>query len=144
MRIVLLVTGKVLLVTRKVLLVTTFFIGCEVSNLEPDEIPLEIYMNHPIKDGIYKVVDPPYNYTSVEYQTNPNQFVEWSSPDSFVIHHFGYPIKEPIINYTTISRSDGSGKQMIFTPDEFNGRVLKIIGCVIDNCKELKFELLEK
>ena len=114
------------------------------SNNNSDEpILLELYMNYPIKNGYYKIDYPnnrPHSYTSVEYQTEGMRRIYWTSTDSFTIVHMGYPITEPIINYSTYSRDDGSGKQMIYLYQDFINDTLMIRGCISEsNCKELEF-----
>ncbi len=112
--------------------------------LEPQEtIPLTLFMNLPKEDGYYIFDYPtnrPHTYTSVQYDTEPITRVFWTSPDSFTIVHQGFPITEPIINYSTYSRDDGSGKQMIYLYEPFIGDTLMIKGCVdIGNCRSLSF-----
>ena len=106
------------------------------------DISLNLYMNYPLEDGYYLIDYPdnrPHSYTSVEYQTEGMRRIYWTSPDSFTIVHMGYPITEPIINYSTYSRDDGSGKQMIYLYQPHIGDTLSVIGCIDDLCKELEF-----
>jgi hypothetical protein len=114
------------------------------SNNNSDEpILLELYMNYPIENGYYKINFPdnsPHSYTSVEYQTEGMRRIYWTSLDSFTIVHMGYLITEPIINYSTYSRDDGSGKQMIYLDQDFINDTLMIRGCISEsNCEELEF-----
>ncbi len=108
------------------------------------QISLEIYMDLP-KNGDFYVVDYPnekhHSYTSVLYQTSPLTRVFWTSPDSFTIYHQGFPIKEPIINYSTYSSEvDGSGKQMIYLYRRFIGDTLSVIGCIDEKkCRSVRF-----
>ena len=108
-----------------------------------EDIPLILTMNYPMEDEYYKIDYPnnrPHSYTSVEYQTEGMRRIYWTSIDSFTIVHMGYPITEPIINYSTYSREDGSGKQMIYLYEPFIGDTLSILGCVdIGNCESLSF-----
>ena len=107
------------------------------------DISLNLYMNYPLEDGFYRIDYPnnrPHHYTSVEYQTESLTRIYWTSIDSFTIYHFGYPITEPIINYSTYSRDDGSGKQMIYLYQDFINDTLMIRGCITEsNCEELEF-----
>ena len=104
-------------------------------------------MNNPIDDDQYLFDYPnsePHSYTSVLYTTLPYQRVFWSSVDSFTIYHFNIPITQPIINYSTISREDGSEKQMIYLNQSHIGKELSIVGCIWDSngndlCEELRF-----
>ena len=131
------------------LLMLVILVGCGNSQdntkpVEPQETtPLILSMNLPKEDGYYIFDYPtnrPHTYTSVEYDTEPITRVFWTSPDSFTIVHQGFPITEPIINYSTYSRDDGSGKQMIYLYEPFIGDTLQVIGCVDnDNCKSVSF-----
>ena len=49
------------------------------------------------------------------------------------MYHFNIPITQPIINYSTYSREDGSGKQMIYLNQSHIGKELSILGCIWDN-----------
>ena len=79
-----------------IILVLTLFISCNSSPLSDDDVEdnyfLNLYMNNPI-DGDYYLVDypnnSPHSYTSVLYETSPNQRVFWFSTDSFTIYHMG-------------------------------------------------------
>jgi len=68
------------------------------------------------------------SYTYVKYATSPVTRIFWSSPDSFTIVHQGFPITEPIINYSTYSDDDGNGQQMIYVYQEHIGDTLSVIG----------------
>ena len=108
-----------------------------------ENIPLTLTMNHPIENGYYLIDYPdnrPHSYTSVEYQTEGMRRISWTSTDSFTIVHMGYPITEPIINYSTYSREDGSGKQMIYLYQNFLNDTLMVRGCLSNSeCEELEF-----
>ncbi len=124
-------------------------LGCENTlNSEKDFSDnnfLNLSMNHPFDGSFYLVdYDSPKShwYVSVEYDTKPMTRVFWTSPDSFTIYHNGFPITEPIINYSTYSRDDGSGKQMIYLNTTMIGKVLSIIGCISEDiCEVLQFKL---
>ena len=125
-------------------------VGCEgIKSSEPYSkyIPvLEIGMDLPTTNDGYYVFDYPNNrphtYTSVEYISSPMERVFWFSPDSFTVYHMGYPITEPIINYSTYSRDDGSGRQMIYLNRSMIGKRLLVYGCINkDLCKELSFRI---
>ena len=120
----------------------SFQLGCEDKREFPHHPHfLHLMMDTPKIGNIYQLKYPPYNYTSIDYQTLPNRYVKWTSVDSFVINHMGFPIKEPIINYTTFSREDGSGKQMIYLSRDFIGDTLMVRGCMGKVCEELRFHL---
>ena len=134
-----------------ILLVLTLFISCNSSLLTDDEEEdnyfLNLYMNNPIDGDFYLVDYPnnsPHSYTSVLYETLPNQRVFWFSTDSFTIYHMGFPITEPIINYSTYSNGEGKGKQMIYLYQPHIGKKLSIFGCIgkkngDDMCEGLEF-----
>jgi uncharacterized protein (DUF2147 family) len=47
---------------------------------------------------------------------------------------------EMIVNYSTYSRDDGSGRQMIYLYRDFIGDTLSVKGCVdVDVCKSVSF-----
>ena len=141
-------TIRVKSITYRILILMSFSCGGGEDRLYSQEqveedIPLILKMNYPMEDGYYKIDYPnnrPHSYISVEYQTEGMRRIYWTSTDSFTIVHMGYPITEPIINYSTYSRDDGSGKQMIYLYEPFIGDTLQVIGCVDnDNCKSVSF-----
>ena len=70
------------------------------------------------------------------------QRVFWTSPDSFTIVYQGFPITEPIINYSTYSDYEGNGKQHIYLNESMIGKTLTIIGCLdTDYCIESHFDV---
>ena len=143
------------------LLMLVILVGCGNSQqntepLEPQETtPLILSMNLPKEDSYYVFDYPtnrPHTYTSVQYDTEPITRVFWTSPDSFTIVHQGFPITDPIINYSTYSRDDGSGKQMIYIDENSIGKTFTIYGCVegdkgttkednFEGCTKLKFKV---
>ena len=123
------------------------------------ETPLHIYMEDKILNnrklnwrGIWLVEYKGYRYTDVLYKTNPHRYINWETPDSFYVHHMGRIYPTPIINSQTLSRRDGSGKQMIFMDKNSIGKTFTIWGCVegdkgttkeenFEGCTELKFKV---
>ena len=98
-----------------------------------DDYEIELYMKTEVIDNIYQVDYPntsPHSYISVYYQITPPRIhrVFWASPDSFTVLHHGYPITEPIINYSTYSKEDGTGKQMIYLNRSMINERLSIYG----------------
>ena len=137
--------------TIRLIIVSTFIvsaIGCTEPNesIKSDDeiiIPLTLSMNAN-QDGEFYIFkyprQAPSSYTSVEYKTDPITRVFWTSPDSFTFIYWGREFTEPIINYSTYSRSDGTGKQMIYLYEDFIGDTLTVEGCVYpNNCKSLSF-----
>ena len=124
------------------LLLILILVGCNDYNSEREPIPLSLYMDLPVENGYY-VYDYPNelvnSYTSVRYNTDEITRVFWTSSDSFTIEHQGYPIKQPIINYSTYSDNNGNGKQLVYLYQNHIGDTLDIIGCVDETCKMIEF-----
>ena len=124
------------------LLLILILVGCNDYNSEGEPIPLSLYMDLPVENGYY-VYDYPNelvnSYTSVRYNTDEITRVFWTSSDSFTIEHQGYPIKQPIINYSTYSDNNGNGKQLVYLYQNHIGDTLDIIGCVDETCKMIEF-----
>ena len=124
-------------------------LGCEDVIPTPPtsvEYELSLYMKTDMSDELYLIDYPnnqPHSYIPVYYEISPPSFqrVFWTSPDSFTIVHLGYPITEPIINYSTYSRTDGTGKQHIYLNNKMIGDTLSIIGCIDVGCSSLSFVL---
>jgi len=123
------------------------------------ETPLEIYMEDKILNnrklnwrGIWVVEYRGYNYTDVLYKTLPHRYINWETLDTFFVKHYGRIYPTPIINSQTLSRRDGSGKQMIFMDKNSIGKTYTIFGCVegdkktskednFEGCTKLKFKV---
>ena len=127
-------------------------VGCEgIKSSEPYskyQPVLEISMDLPTNDdGLYIFDYPnnrPHTYTSVEYISSPMERVFWFSPDSFVVHHMYHYFTEPIINYSTYTSSDSTGKQMIYIYRPHIGDTLSVMGCIQgDFCKEVSFLVVD-
>ena len=116
------------------------FTGCNTifsdSDDNTDTTTLDVYMElEQDTNGYYQFDYPNENnnsYTYVKYTTNPTTRIFWSSPDSFTIVHQGFPITEPIINYSTYSDENGNGQQMIYIYQEHIGDTLEVIGYYSD------------
>jgi len=106
------------------------------SNNNTDTTTLDVYMELELDSNGYYLFDYPNesnnSYTYVKYTTNPTTRIFWSSPDSFTIVHQGFPITEPIINYSTYSDENGNGQQMIYLYQEHIGDTLSVIGYYSD------------
>jgi len=48
-------------------------------------------------------------------------------------------ICESIIQYSTYTRTDGSGQQMIYLSENFIGDTLSVSGCINEYCNEVRF-----
>ena len=116
------------------------FTGCDTifsdSDDNTDTTTLDVYMELEMDENGYYLYDYPNesnnSYTYVKYTTNSNTRIFWSSPDSFTIVHQGFPITEPIINYSTYSDENGNGQQMIYIYQEHIGDTLEVIGYYSD------------
>ena len=124
-------------------------LGCDdiITESTSERYELYLYMKTEMDDGVYLIDYPnnqPHSYTSVYYQITPpsTQRVFWASLDSFTIIHQGFTITEPIINYSTYSRDDGTGKQHIYLNRTMINKRLSIIGCVSeDECEVIEFDV---
>ena len=121
-----------------------FVISCSDSKFDQeDEVFLNIYMNSEMTGSHYLVKynsTKDHSYTSVYYQTDGLRYIEWFSDDEFCVEFMNDTICDPIVNYTTYSREDGSGKQMIRLQRSFIGDTLEVKGCISnDLCKSLSF-----
>ena len=122
-----------------------FFSCVEVveTEIELEFFHLDLYMDKE-KKGNYYIVEYPRNrdhwYTEVYVSSHPNVFVKWDSEDVFCVDFMNQIICEPIIRYSTYTRTDGSGQQMIYLTSDFIGDTLSVIGCIDENvCDELRF-----
>ena len=128
-----------------------FFIGCvDITSSEPtsDYIPvLDVSMNLPLTTDGYYVFDypngKPSSYTSVEYKSTPMDRVFWYSDDFFTIIHWGREYHYPIINYSTYTAEDSSGKQMIYVSPSHIGDTLSVWGCIDDLCDGVYFIVID-
>tara|TARA_Y100000310_G_scaffold116925_1_gene115598 strand:+ start:131 stop:544 length:414 start_codon:yes stop_codon:yes gene_type:complete len=121
--------------------------GCS-NILINDEIPLYLYMedniqnNRMLDENDYWWVEyTGYRYTDVLYKTYSQKYVNWETPDSFYVQHMNRIYPTPIITSQTLSRKDGTGKQMIYIDETFIGDTLTIYGCISENkyCSKLRF-----
>ena len=81
-----------------------------------------------------------HSYTSVYYKTNGLRLVAWFSDDEFCVEFMNDVICNPIVNYSTYSRDDGTGKQMIRLEKSFIGDTLSVTGCLTNNlCESVSF-----
>ena len=124
-----------------------------------NDVPLHIYMEDKILNnrklnwrGIWEVEYRGYNYTTVDYKTEPHTYIHWESPDSFYVKHFGGIYPTSIINPQTVSRRDGTGRQTLYLNENMIGNTYTIYGCVqgeegtnkednFEGCTKLKFKV---
>jgi len=112
-------------------LITLIFIGCENNTMGPntDEEFLDVYSTEQIdKNGFYHYSYTGHNYGSIYFETTPMTLVGWTSPDEFCIEFFEELICEPVINYQTYAREDGTGQQNFYMNSESIGDTLTLIG----------------
>ncbi len=108
--------------------------GCEdwnhsIMSPEINEEFLEVYSTQEMdKNGYYHYPYTGYNYGSIYFETTPTTLVGWTSPDEFCIQFFEELICEPVINYQTYSREDGSGQQNFYMNQNSIGDTLNLIG----------------
>ena len=121
-------------------------VSCEDrKSTQNDPYFLDLYMDTKIENNEY-IIDYNTNrsnsYTTIYYQTIGNTFVNWSSPDSFCVPLFNDLICDPIVNYSTYSREDGSGQQMVRLEKSFVGRSVSVKGCLSNGfCTSLSFSI---
>ena len=125
-------------------ILSLLLISCDNNVLTPDTGYLDLHMNGKQDiNGFYSFDYPNLDnnsYTAVYYETTPDTRVFWTSVDSFTIYHWGIPITEPIINFSTYSNDDGTGQQMIYLYQDFIGDTLMVYGCTEDDaCSSLNF-----
>ena len=132
----------------RILFTLVLVLGCGLSQdteeqLQKSTTKLELYMDTEMRDGLYVVQYPQQKeswYTSVEYITSPITRVYWTSQDTFCIEYMYETFCDMIVNYSTYSRDDGSGKQMIYLQRDFVGDTLSVKGCVdFDLCETVSF-----
>lgn len=84
-----------------------------------------------------------HSYTSVYYKTNGLRLVEWFSDDEFCVEFMNDVICNPIVNYSTYSRDDGTGKQIVRLEQSQIGEILNVRGCINDTCDEIYFTIIQ-
>ena len=117
------------------LIIILLMVGCENNIMQPEieESFLDVYSTQQMdKNGYYHYPYTGHNYGSIYYETTPTTLVGWTSPDEFCIQFFEELICEPVINYQTYSREDGTGQQNFYMSEEFVGDTLNLIG-YLDN-----------
>ena len=114
------------------IILTLLCIGCESpTGYSDNTIPLNVYStSNQDKNNYYHYEYLGYYYGSIYFTTEPLTLVHWDSPDEFCVNHNGNEICDPIINYSTYSRDDGTGQQNFYMNDTFIGDTLTIIGYV--------------
>ena len=95
---------------------------------------LNLYMNTTQDANDYYLIDYPdlesNSYTAIYYESLPWTRVYWTSVDSFTVYHMGFPVTEPIVNFSTYAGSDSTGQTFIYLQQAFLGDTLSITGYV--------------
>ena len=108
-----------------------FTIGCEDNIMAPnvEDKFLDVYSTTQLdKNGYYHYPYTGYNYGSIYFETTPMTLVGWTSPYEFCIQFFEELICEPVINYQTYAKEDGTGQQNFYMNSESIGDTLTLIG----------------
>tara|TARA_Y100001973_G_C5179318_1_gene323882 strand:+ start:1414 stop:1845 length:432 start_codon:yes stop_codon:yes gene_type:complete len=133
-------------------LIGLILMSCEKENFEPTTPPnhnlfLEIYSDLEHNGDLY-VFDYPDNatnsYFKVSYNSLPTQRVYWSSPDEFYVILFNDTIWTAVVNFSTYSREDGVGHQMVYVNPTLIGDTLNIIGRINEEGQNIYKEILVK
>tara|TARA_R110000824_G_scaffold207847_1_gene393424 strand:- start:410 stop:793 length:384 start_codon:yes stop_codon:yes gene_type:complete len=111
------------------------FIGCSDNIVTEPELPtLDIYCLTPPteldKNGYYHYTYIGSNYGSIYFNTEPSTLIHWYSPDEFCVWWFNEYICDPVINYSTYSRDDGTGQQNFYINETFIGDTLTLTGYI--------------
>ena len=112
-------------------LIILLLVGCENNTMGPeiDDRSLVIYSTTELdKNGYYHYPYAGFNYGSIYFETEPMSLVAWTSPDEFCIQFFEELICEPVINYQTYAKEDGTGQQNFYMNSESIGDTLTLIG----------------
>ena len=125
-------------------IISVLLTSCDNNLLTPDTGYLDLHMSGNQDENGFYTFDYPdsetNSYTAVYYETIPDTRVFWTSVDSFTVYHWGYPITEPIINFSTWSDENGLGQQLIYLYQDFIGDTLMVHGCTEnDACAILNF-----
>lgn len=105
-------------------LIVVVVVGCSKTEVleHPSYLNIiedSLYFNYP--QGVGSI------YYMVEYEATPLLRIIWTSPDSFVSSIIEGKIEKiPIVNYSTYTRENGTGKQNIFIDSSFIGDTLEI------------------
>ena len=127
-------------------LIALLIVGCE-SPLEPDHT-IDIYSELSIDSNGYYHFDYPdgyaHTYSYVKYNIYPSDLVRvfWDSPDYFEVEYQGQIFYDKIINYSTYSDDDGTGKQMYYIYEDFIGDTLTIYGYVANDVYDVMYVII--
>ena len=76
-------------------------------------------------------IDQTNDYIPVDFSTNPQERVYWSSPDLFYVQLMnGDTVWDPVVNFSTYADDQGLGKQMVYVNSTLIGDTLNIIGTI--------------
>ena len=111
------------------------FCSCEKSEeyIFPDtflEVSSELTYDGDIYYYTYPI-DQTNDYIPVDFLTNPQERVYWSSPDLFYVQLMnGDTVWDPVVNFSTYADDQGLGKQMVYVNSTLIGDTLNIIGTI--------------
>jgi len=123
----------------RILILLLLLCGCSDSILyntdnTVDNNFLTLYMDTTQDSNGYYLIDYPdlesNSYTAIYYESLPWTRVYWTSVDSFTVYHMGFPVTEPIVNFSTYTRADSTGQTFIYLYQDFLGDTLSITGYV--------------
>ena len=114
------------------IILTLICISCSESPTGYSEnIPIDVYsIVEQDKNNYYLYPYIGYYYGSIYFTTEPTTLVDWTSPDEYCYEWWGDNICEPVIDFSTYSRSDGTGQQNFYMNETFIGDTLTIIGYI--------------
>ena len=116
------------------IILTLFCISCE-STILTDQIVynLDVYsLAEQDNNGYYHYEYIGYNYGSIYFITEPYTLVYWDSDDVYCFWFWNDYVCEPVIDYQTYSREDGTGQQNFYINENSIGDTLTIV-CYINS-----------
>ena len=135
-----------------VLLICIVFltIGCENPfAVEDDNRSIDIYSELPMDNNGFYLFDYPDSldntYSNVKYNVNPAEImrVGWASPDSFYVEYYNRIYSTSVVNYSTYSREDGSGQQIVYIYKEHIGDTLSIFGGLSEDVFDVIYIIID-
>lgn len=114
------------------------FLSCKKTEVVQHEPYLDITTQD--NSFYYPVGHSSYHFI-IDYKASPNSRVYWSSPDSFEVNLFAETITEPVINYSTYTREDSTGNQIVYINPTLIGKTIRVYARynnIIDSLK-IKF-----
>ena len=136
---------------KKLLALLLLLLSCEVEPIYPEniysDVYLDIYSDLEHDNEIYTFEYPGDNlnsYFKIDYNSLPHQRVFWESPDMFYVIMFNDTIWTAVVNFSTYSREDGVGHQLVYVNPTLIGDTLNIIGIINEEGQNIYEEILVK